>query len=205
MTGKSQSVSHIDCLFEFDKDGFVVQCPQGHKPIDHRMRNSNNKKGSALHAIFNGEVCRACSKLRQCPVRGPNNRQRECDLRNSKGQFRLEITAKLRLRDQMYADQQTDKWKKRYKIRSGIEATMSELKRSHGIGKSRVRRAAKVSFAVVCKAIACNIKQWAKAYEGSSDVLQRIFCFILDHMRPIEAIFKEQCQRLNENRALAIG
>jgi hypothetical protein len=140
--------------FEFDKDGFVVQCPQGHKPIDHRRRSSNNKKGSALHAIFNGDVCRACSKLHQCPVRGPNNRQRGCDLRNSTGQFRLEITAKLRLRDQMYADQQNDAWKQRYKIRSGIEATMSELKRSHGMGKLRVRRAAKVSFAVACKVIA---------------------------------------------------
>jgi hypothetical protein len=182
----------------------VVQCPQGHKPVDHQRRSSNNKKGSALHAIFNGDVCRACSKLRQCPVRGPNNRQRGCDLRNSNGQFRLEITAKLRLRDQMYADQQTDAWKKRYKIRSGIEATMSELKRSHGIGKLRVRRSSKVSFAVVCKVIACNIKRWAKAYGGSSDVLQRIFCFILDLMRPVEAIFKEQCQRLNENRAPAI-
>jgi hypothetical protein len=191
--------------FEFDKDGFVVQCPQGHKPVDHRMRSSNNKKGNALHAIFNGDVCRACSKLRQCPVRGPNNRQRGCDLRNSKGQFRLEITTKLRLRDQMYADQQTDAWKHRYKIRSGIEATMSELKRSHGMGKLRVRRAAKVSFAVACKVIACNIKRWAKAYEGSNDVLQRIFCFILELMRPIEAIFKEQCQRSNENRALAFG
>lgn len=191
--------------FEFDIDGFVVQCPQGHKPVDHRRRSSNNKKGSALHAIFNGDVCRACSKLRQCPVRGPNNRQRGCDLRNRKGQFRLEITAKLRLRDQMYADQQTDAWKKRYKIRSGIEATMSELKRSHGIGKLRVRRASKVSFAVVCKVIACNIKRWAKAYGGSRDVLQRIFCFILALMRPIEAIFKEQCQRLDENLTPAIG
>jgi hypothetical protein len=190
--------------FEFDQDGFLVQCPQGHKPVDHRMRSSNNQKGSALHAIFNGDICRACSKLRLCPVRGPNNRQRGSDLRNSKGQFRLEITAKLRLRDQMYADQQTDAWKKRYKIRSGIEATMSELKRSHGMGKMRVRRAAKVSFAVVCKVIACNIKRWAKAYDGSSYVLQCIFCFILDFMRPIEAIFKEQCQRSNENRTLAI-
>ena len=45
--------------FEFDQDGFLVQCPQGHKPVDHRMRSSNNQKGSALHAIFNGDTCRA--------------------------------------------------------------------------------------------------------------------------------------------------
>ena len=50
---------------------------------------------------------------------------------------------------------------------------MSELKRSHGIGKLRVRRAAKVCFAVACKVIACNIKRWAKVYKVSSKALHR--------------------------------
>jgi hypothetical protein len=59
----------------------------------------------------------------------------------------------------MYADQQTPQWKERYKIRAGIEATNSELKRTHGIGKLRVRRAAKVLFAV-----SCNVKRWANAH-----------------------------------------
>lgn len=190
--------------FEFDQDGFVVHCPQKQQPVDHRMRSSNNKKGSALHAIFKGDICRACSKLGQCPVRAPNNRERGCDPRNTTGDFRLEITAKLRLRDQMHAKQQTDAWKNRYKIRSGIEATMSELKRSHGMGKLRVRRSAKVCFAVACKAIACNIKRWAKAYEGSYNALQRLLLFILDNMRPIAAIFKEQCLLLKANRALEL-
>ena len=99
----------------------------------------------------------------------------------------------------MYADQQTDQWKSRYKIRSGIEATMSELKRSHGIGKLRVRRSAKVCFAVACKAIACNIKRWAKAYQGLYNALQRIFIFFLDGMALSQAIFKEQCPFLKAN------
>ena len=116
-----------------------------------------------MHAIFKGDICRACSKLDQCPVRALNNRKRGCDRRQTKGNFRLDITPQLRLRDQMYADQLTDAWKQRYKIRSGIEATMSELKRSHGMGKLRVRRAVKVCFAVACKVIACNIRRWAKA------------------------------------------
>jgi hypothetical protein len=189
--------------FEFDKDGFIVHCPQNHKPVDHRMRSSNNKKGSSLHAIFDGDTCRACNKLYHCPVRAPNNRQRGCNLRQTKGAFRLEITPQLRLRDQMYTDQQTDEWKQRYKIRSGIEATMSELKRGHGLGKLRVRRAAKVCFAVACKVIACNIKRWAKAHEASAIVLQWIFCFILGLIRPIEAIFKEQCHNWDLNRSCA--
>jgi hypothetical protein len=80
----------------------------------------------------------------------------------------------------MYTIQQTPEWKDRYRIRSGIEATNSELKRSHGIGKLRVRRAAKVCFAVACKLIACNIKRWAKAQAALEGPLQgflsSIFC-----------------------------
>jgi transposase len=154
--------------FEFDRDGFVIQCPIGHKPVDHRIRSSNNKKKSSLHAIFDGNLCRKCSKLDTCPVRAPNHRARGCQPRDTVGDFRLEITPQLRLRDQMYADQQTDEWKHRYKIRSGIEATMSELKRGHGMARLRVRRLPKVQFAVACKVIACNIKRWAKAQTTSN-------------------------------------
>lgn len=190
--------------FEFDKDGLVVQCPQKHLPMDHRMRSANNKKGSSLHAIFDGDTCRACSKIDQCPVRAPNNRKRGCNPRDTKGNFRIDIAPKLRLRDQMYADQQTDVWKQRYKIRSGVEATMSELKRSHAIGKLRVRRSAKVCFAVACKVIACNIKRWAKAYAQSHNALLRIFCRIYDGRRLVDAIFKEQYPILQTNRSWAM-
>jgi hypothetical protein len=63
----------------------------------------------------------------------------------------------------MYVLPQTIGWKDRYRIRAGIEGTNSELKRAHGIGHLRVRRLAKVIFAMACRVIACNIKRWAKA------------------------------------------
>jgi hypothetical protein len=103
------------------------------------------------------------------------------------GDFRLEITPEIRLRDQMYSNQQTTEWKDRYKIRSGIEATNSELKRSHGIGKLRVRRAVKVCFAVACKVIACNIKRWAKAHPALEGHLQRFLLFVRAHLKPFRA------------------
>jgi Transposase DDE domain/Transposase domain (DUF772) len=150
--------------FRFDSNGFVTECPMGHRPIDHRILSGNNSTRRSLHAIFRGSVCRSCKMLDQCPVRTPNHRHRGCRARDTVGDFRLEITAEIRLRDEMYSLQQTKEWKDRYKIRSGIEATNSELKRSHGLGKLRVRRTPKVCFAVACKVIACNIKRWAKAH-----------------------------------------
>ncbi len=172
--------------FEFDGDGFVVKCPKGHRPLDHRILSAHNTTGRSLHAIFDGNICRKCSVLDQCPVRAPNHRKRGCKPQDTVGDFRLEITPELRLRDQMYSNQQTIEWKEQYKIRSGIEATMSELKRSHGIGKLRVRRAAKVCFAVACKVIACNIKRWAKAYKVSGKALQRFIWFILHRLSVFE-------------------
>lgn len=151
-------------LFQFDSEGRATKCPMGHSPIDHRILSGNNTTRRSLHAIFNGEICRSCKMLDQCPVRTPNHRNRGCQARDTVGDFRLEITPEIRLRDQMYSKQQTTEWKCRYRIRSGIEATNSELKRSHGMGKLRVRRAAKVCLAVACKLIACNIKRWAKAH-----------------------------------------
>lgn len=88
-------------LFTFDKDGYVLSCPQQHRPVAHRMRLSSNNKDKAQHAIFDGDICRACGKLERCPVRAPNNRQRGCNVRHTTGNFRLEVTAQLRLRDQI--------------------------------------------------------------------------------------------------------
>ena len=165
--------------FQFDSQGFATKCPMGHSPIDHRILSGNNTTRRSLHAIFDGDICRSCKMLDQCPVRTPNHRSRGCKPHDTVGHFRLEITPEIRLRDQMYSIQQTSEWKDRYKIRSGIEATNSELKRSHGIGKLRVRRAAKVCFAVACKLIACNIKRWAKAHTALERPSKGFICSIL--------------------------
>ncbi len=135
----------------------------GHKPIHHRILSAHNTTDRSLHAIFDGNTCRSCTMLDQCPVRAPNHRSKGCQPRQTTGDFRLEISPELRLRDEMYALQQTTEWKERYKIRSGIEATNSELKRAHGIGKLRVRRWVKVCLAAALKVTACNIKRWARA------------------------------------------
>ncbi len=149
--------------FQFTSEGLATACPMGHAPIDHRILSAHNTTDRSLHAIFDGNACRSCTMLDQCPVRAPNHRNKGCGPRETTGDFRLEITPELRLRDDMYARQQTTEWKDRYRIRAGIEATNSELKRVHGIGRLRVRRLEKVCFAVACKVIACNIKRWAKA------------------------------------------
>jgi hypothetical protein len=171
--------------FQFDSEGFVTKCPRGRRPIDHRVLSGNNSTRRSLHAIFHGDTCRSCRMLDRCPVRAPNHRDAGCQERDTVGDFRLEITPEIRLRDQMYAKQQTTEWKDRYKIRSGIEATNSELKRCHGIGKLRVRRAVRVCFAVACKVIACNIRRWAAAHLAPKGALARLLSPFWARMRTL--------------------
>ena len=175
--------------FEFDEDGRVASCPEGHPAIDHKIL-SNNSTERTLHAIFDGEHCRKCPKLEICPVRAPNHRKKGESPRESTGNFRMEITPGLRLRDEMLQQQQTPEWKEGYKIRSGVEATMSELKRGYGMGKLRVRGLSRVHFAVVCKVTACNIKRWWRAVRaaGSGDTPRST-----EPSSPLEIIWRRLC------------
>ena len=54
----------------------------------------------------------------------------------------------------------TPAFKEQHKIRSGIEATNSELKRCHGFGKLRVRGRPRFTLAVHLKVLALNVKRY---------------------------------------------
>jgi len=135
------------------------RCPQGHPPMRHDLRHIAPGR-FAKHAFFAGETCRICPNLAKCPVRGPNNKRSK--------EFRLDISEGLQIRDKIFVEQTRPEWRKRYRIRSGIEATMSELKRAHGMGALRVRTRLRVSLAVGMKVTACNIKRWLRGMASAA-------------------------------------
>jgi hypothetical protein len=141
--------------FTFDEQsGHVTTCPQGHAPIRHAVRSTTNEREPTLHAYFDGATCRACPLLGRCAVRGPNN--------GKSGSFHLELLPRLRTRDQALVEQRTEQWKSEYKIRSGVEATMSELKNTHSIGRLPVRRLVRVRLKVIAKLTACNVRRYMR-------------------------------------------
>lgn len=150
-----ESYSRAD--FEIDTQNEVVRCPEGHAPTRHGQRQSSDSMAPrrALFAFFQAQTCDSCPKLERCPVREPNNKHSH--------EYRLELSTELLARDARWAEQKTDAWKAPYRIRAGVEATMSELKRAHGLGRLRVRRQPRVLIQVALKATACNIKRWLKA------------------------------------------
>jgi IS5 family transposase len=162
------------------QSGEVVQCPAGHAPIRHSERESSDSMHHrrALHAFFEVDTCEPCPQRAHCPVRQPNNARSH--------QYRLELSPELMARDARWAEQKTQEWKSRYRIRSGVEATMSELKRGHGLGRLRVRRLARVQIQVALKTTACNIKRWMQACAA----LLRVLLWALHgRFRPYYVVF----------------
>jgi hypothetical protein len=184
--------------FEFDAaTGHCARCPAGHAPVRHAMRSTYRDKPPTLHAYFDGDICRRCDLRPRCIARSPNN--------GKKGSLHLEVGAHLIVRDRALANQREDAWWERYSIRSGIEATVSELKRAHGLGRLRVRRMPRVRLAVGLKVTACNVKRWLRgcaevewaaeraraSASAAATALQSIFrigAAILRCFRPVPAL-----------------
>ena len=64
------------------------------------------------------------------------------------------------LLEQRRKEQKTEQFKERMHQRNGIEGTISELARAHGLRRSRYRGLAKVAFQNFFIGTACNVKRW---------------------------------------------
>lgn len=132
--------------FKFDEAGQQVSsCPRGEAPVEERGYGNSETR----LAFFTPKQCSGCPVRSQCPVTTTRNGKRVL-------RFRATEVAVSRRR----IEQETPQFKERHKIRSGIEATNSELKRSHGLAKLRVRRRPRVALSVRLKALALNVKRY---------------------------------------------
>ncbi len=141
--------------FVLDDEGMVVQCPEAHAPAYHKVRKSLNARDGAWHAYFSASVCRSCKLVGRCVVR-------ENKKGSKAGYFRVELLPRLVLRDERLKLQRTSYWRDQYAIRSGVEATMSELKCVHRMGSLRSRGLARVLISVTMKVAACNTRRWLR-------------------------------------------
>jgi hypothetical protein len=130
--------------FDFDDKGEeMTSCPLGHAPVAHRT-----VRGTVRLAVFTVAQCQGCDLREACPAKTKGRMRvvsfRPCEV----------ATARRRI------EQETPAFKERHKIRSGIEATNSELKRCHGFRKLRVRGRPRVELSVRLKTLALNLKRY---------------------------------------------
>jgi hypothetical protein len=138
--------------FQYDEAGALIACPEGHTPTQLVTIRTSSHPEPQPHAHFDHATCEACPKRAQCPV---------ADFRGRR--MRVSYGRSVRVRDERLREQRTTEFRERYAPRSGIEASNSELKRAHALGRLPVRGADKVYVRVVLKAAACNIKRWHRA------------------------------------------
>ena len=125
-------------------------CPAGHFAIE---QTQTVAQPNHVVLTFERETCEACALYAACPAQLN---------RDGKG-YVLPVdlvAANIERRRRAIA---SGTFQERYRIRAGIEATSSELKRRHGLGALRVRRRGRVVLAVHLKALACNIKRMVRA------------------------------------------
>jgi len=125
-----------------------IACPAGHPPIRHEVL-----EGSVPYqAFFDGEVCRGCPLAGRCPAR-------EVAKTGDRVLNWRDVKAATATRQR---EQREPAFKEAYKIRSGVEATMAEIKGRHGGGDLRVRRRERVELALIFKTMALNAKRAAQ-------------------------------------------
>ncbi len=169
--------------FAFDDEGHVTECPQGHTPNRHAVIKACSAVQPVLHAYFRGEHCGSCDKRSQCPAT-------QLGRKSYDQSTRLNVSPALRLRDKIFVAQQTDEWKKSYRIRAGVEATISELKRGHAMRQLTVRKLVRVTAIIFFKAIACNIKRWTRS---ASQSRAPSFLPLFPFLRPPIVDFSASC------------
>ncbi len=134
----------IDCKTENPP----VICPAGHV-----SESAQHSEKGAVTATFASTHCEHCPFRKSCPTQ-----------QNANGSRTLNTTLKEAILAKRRAYEQTEEFRKRYAQRSGIEATNSELKRKHGLGKLRVRGGQRVNLSVCFKILACNMKRMVKYF-----------------------------------------
>ncbi|MFJ2868146.1 transposase [Kitasatospora sp. NPDC087314] len=121
--------------FTIDWDNQRVACPGG-RTTDQWRQAMSHPGTPVIRVAFSATGCRPCPPLRNC-VSSPKAVHRELTFRHRDEHQAI---------GQARALQQTDDWKKRYKIRAGVEGTISQGIQRCGLRRSRYQGLAKTNL-----------------------------------------------------------
>ncbi|OIJ84923.1 hypothetical protein BIV25_45400 [Streptomyces sp. MUSC 14] len=136
--------------FTIDWDRQQAGCPGGH--TSSYWRQARSQHGAPVIRIqFSPRDCKPCPRQPECINSKPGSR------RDVRRELTLRPRAAHETLQQARALQQTDEWKDRYKIRAGVEGTISQGVIAHGLRRFRYRGLAKASLQHQLAAAAINI------------------------------------------------
>ena len=146
---RPETVTQADFLVEARLRDLAI-CPAGYL-----AREQTPCEGKPHHVVltFEREGCETCALFPLCPVKWNRNRDG----------YAVTVDLKAVNLERRRRAMASGAFGERYRIRAGIEGTVSERKRRHGLGSLRVRGRWRVELAVYLKALACSIKRMLRA------------------------------------------
>jgi hypothetical protein len=132
-------------MFAIDWEHQQVTCPQG--AVSHKWTPTlHNGNRQVFIAAFPAATCRACPARHMCTSSARNGRQLSLRPRH----IHQAITA-------ARAEQASQPWKDRYKIRAGVEGTIAQATAVTGIRTARYLGLPKTSLEHAAAAAAVNL------------------------------------------------
>ncbi|MBM4432306.1 MAG: transposase, partial [Chloroflexi bacterium] len=143
--------------FRIDPAAQTAICPAGHKSSVWAQRTTPSDRPAPTLVRFDASTCRACQCFGRCTS---SSQGRSLTLHP----YRSVLLARR-------AEAITPAFQMRLHARAGIEATISELVRKHGLRSARYRGKAKVRLQAYFTATAANLKRAARWMTTQSDLL----------------------------------
>ncbi len=171
----------------------VTQCPAGHMPLSSCHVKDEVQGRDKIFTVMEGSVCQACEMQGRCP-----------------GMFSGQGTSWSPLTYRIYHEvssirlaqrreyEQTEEFKDRYRIRSGIEATNGSLKRKLGLGRLRVRGKPSVFRAILLKVAGWNMHRASCCAKIQKEVIKRASKAVL-------CTFSTPFSRISQPQSEAVG
>jgi hypothetical protein len=175
----------IDDFAIDERTGIVDACPAGHQPLSCTRDEQTGKTKVEMAA----RDCVGCPFRQQCPIASTDD-----------GRYTLDYSDRQQRLAARRREQETDVFKKRYAMRSGIESTNSGLKNRLGLGKLPVRGRGSVFRVVWHKLAGWNVLRAAASAKLRAWVAERV----ARTLKTSETAASRQCigavSRLQEDR-----
>ena len=149
----------LDDFAHNEVTGSVDACPASHSPL----RVTRDEATQTTVVEMSASMCASCPLLELCPIR-----------RTPDGRFEREFTDKARRTAARRREAETDVFRERYSVRSGIESTNGGLKNRLGLGKLRVRGRGTVFRTILLKVSGWNVLRASASEKWRAMVQEKI-------------------------------
>jgi len=178
--------------FVFSDTDQIIACPEQQTP----MKTKNGKQGGTT-VYFDKAICDRC------------RRQSECQIKRDKKSCTISYDAKSLRLSRRRKREKEEAFTEKYRYRSGIEGTMSDLDRMTGLKHLRVRGMPQVRLAATLKATGLNIlrsmafknrrKRQKNENSGSNPSLGGLVGVIKEHILQLRDYFRELSRKFPDN------